>query len=759
MTHLTQLPRLALVALFFSTFLALTTAQTTTIAYWNFNVDEFSDNWPQPISATIGDASISYNFSQAYFYKGTDINGLGDEIEGGSFCPRGGSANENNGCWLLLPLPDLTASEIILSYATRRTGTGFTIHEVQYTLDGSNWLTHQVIDISGYANSWKVSQVEELIFSGIEGITENEDFAIRIVLDGATSSAGNTRFDNLLLQSYEAVLQTEASLQSLSIGGIDALSFANVEVENAESDIGALYEVDDFSLLTGISLSTVCQMATTEVFVNSALVQADQFANFVWQANDEIVVTVTAEDPQHVKHYKVTLSQKTVHDTFTLSGEVYDFKEVEVGSTSDVQFFYLSADEQSDDIVITAPDGFRISEDCHLAFASSLNIPPTIGGISDKKIFVRFLPIEEKDYSGSLLIQTGQTLDNRLLSGSGVGSNIPEGYYSMANGQQRELMTQLHEIINDHIPIFYSQIWTVIGLADRQFNGTIWDVYSSLPCSEPPYEFEYSDDQDKGDDTNQEGAFYNREHAWPSSWWGGSNTDTMFTDVHHIFPCDKVVNAQRGNNPFGVVGSIEWTSLNGSLLGNNNYGEEFTGTVFEPIDAYKGDFARAWFYFVTRYQHRLVDWADDYMVNLVLNGNDWPAFKPWVLEMLLEWHRNDPVSQKEIIRNDAIWLNQGNRNPYVDYPEFVEKVFSAVTSERRTLAQDIRLYPNPFSESLCVASPTQGLSIRVYDSMGREVYVSNQMPSVIDTCGWPRGIYVAEVFERGRLLQTFKLIK
>jgi endonuclease I len=760
MKHFSPLLKWALSALFMSSFLWPMAAQNT-IAYWNFNVEDFSGNWPQPIAATLGEASIAYIFSQAASFAGTGINGLDNETSGGSFCPQGGAGNENNGRWLVLSLPALTVSEMTLSYATRRTSTGFTSHEVQYTVDGTNWVTHQILDISGYANSWNTSQVEEVIFTGISGMTNNDDFAIRIVLDGVSSASGNTRFDNMLLQTSEGIMQSEARLQTLTIGSVDALALSNIEVADAEAEAGALYEVEDFSLLTGISLVTVSHTATAEVFVNSILVEPGEFADFSWSADDEIVVVVTAEDPQYTRQYKLTLLQQTFPEGFTLAGELYDFKEVVVGNTSDVQFFYLSAGELLNDLVITAPAGFGVSVDCQQGFAAALTIPLSEGGFNDKQVFVKFVPAEVKDYNGSLLIQSGEDEGSLLVSGSGINSNIPDGYYDTATGQKKELMTQLHRIVREHHKLYYSQIWTIIGSADRQFNDKIWDVYSSLPCSEPPYEFEYEVDQDGGADTNTEGVYYNREHSWPSSWWGGGSedADTMYTDVHHIFPTDKVVNAQRGNNPFGEVGSVQWFSLNGGLLGSNNYGVDYTGTVFEPIDAYKGDLARAWLYFVTRYQHRLINWSDDYMVNLVLGGDDWPAFKPWVLEMLLEWHRNDPVSQKEIIRNDAIWLNQGNRNPYVDHPEFVEQVFTLETSDRTRYSTDIQVFPNPFEELIRVAGPTEGLSIKVCDSMGREVFSASEIGSGISTSGWQSGVYIVLLCKNGQPVKTVKLIK
>lgn len=208
----------------------------TLIYYWNFNdnVPGSNENWAQPIAATIGNAEISYTFTEAYSFGGTTINGIDGEENGGSFAPRGGADNINNGEHFTMSVSTAGYQDIILTYPTRRTGTGFTTHEVQYTVDGSSWITKETFDISGFENNWVAGQLITVNFSGDAGVDDNEDFAIRIILTGATSAAGNNRFDNIQINGSQPGAVSPPSNFSAS-----ALSTSEIELGwdlNADTD-------------------------------------------------------------------------------------------------------------------------------------------------------------------------------------------------------------------------------------------------------------------------------------------------------------------------------------------------------------------------------------------------------------------------------------------------------------------------------------------------------------------------------------------
>lgn len=268
----------------------------------------------------------------------------------------------------------------------------------------------------------------------------------------------------------------------------------------------------------------------------------------------------------------------------------------------------------------------------------------------------------------------------------------PPGYYAAAAGLGcASLKSTLSNIITTGMtPKTYGELWIQYLVSDvkpREVGpGTspnvIWDVYSDNPTGPDPYNFTpgpvaSGGQQDNGTAVSGEGQLYNREHSVPLSWFSGStSTPGPATDYFHIFPTDKKVNADRANFIYGVVSSPSITSANGGKLGPNTL-TGLSGTSFEPINEYKGDLARAFFYFVTRYETNMAAWESlSTDGDKAFDGTTWPSIEAPYLQMMLQWHTNDPVSQKELDRNDAGYLYQGNRNPFIDHPEFAGEVWS-----------------------------------------------------------------------------------
>lgn len=244
----------------------------------------------------------------------------------------------------------------------------------------------------------------------------------------------------------------------------------------------------------------------------------------------------------------------------------------------------------------------------------------------------------------------------------------PDGYYDSANGLEGEdKQSALHDIIDNHTSKSYSYLWSAFNSTDKKENNKVWDMYSDVPGGTPSYEFSFGLDQCGS--YSSEGDCYNREHSFPKSWF--SEASPMQTDLFHIYPTDGYVNGQRGNMPFGETDSPTSTYSNGTKRGLCSV-EGFAGLVFEPLDEYKGDFARTYFYMATRYYQEDSSWPGSEMV-------DGAQPKPWALNMLLSWHENDPVSAKEISRNNAIYNIQDNRNPFIDHPDYVEDIWGGFT--------------------------------------------------------------------------------
>jgi endonuclease I len=256
-----------------------------------------------------------------------------------------------------------------------------------------------------------------------------------------------------------------------------------------------------------------------------------------------------------------------------------------------------------------------------------------------------------------------------------LSAQIPNGYYDPAIGKTgAELQTALYTIINNHTVVSYTPgVWNAFYTTDDKTNGYVWDMYSDVPGGDPPYNYTFGSGQ-CGIST-QEGDCYSREHAFCQSYFAGASP--MYSDLHHVFPVDQYVNnAGHSNHPFGTVTVPAYNSLNGSKRGPCTF-PGYSGTVFEPIDEYKGDFARAYFYMATRYENLIASWeTNNTEGDVILNGTSYPAYENWFLNLLLEWNTDDPVSTKEIERNDAVYAIQNNRNPYIDHPEYVEGVWA-----------------------------------------------------------------------------------
>lgn len=243
-----------------------------------------------------------------------------------------------------------------------------------------------------------------------------------------------------------------------------------------------------------------------------------------------------------------------------------------------------------------------------------------------------------------------------LVLTSFIWAQIPNGYYNSANGKTGdELKVALHNIIKGHHVVSYGGLLNAFAYTDCKPNGKIWDIYSN---------YEYSLSGNCGE-YEQEGDCWNREHTWPQSWFNEQTTPR--SDLFHVYPTDGYVNGQRSNYPYGEVNNPIYTSGNGSKLGAC-VTSGYSGKVFEPIDEYKGDIARSYFYMSVRYYSEDSDWGTSGMTNK-------SEIKPWAMTMLLRWSEEDPVSDKEIARNNAVYGYQNNRNPFIDHPEYARMIW------------------------------------------------------------------------------------
>ena len=289
-----------------------------------------------------------------------------------------------------------------------------------------------------------------------------------------------------------------------------------------------------------------------------------------------------------------------------------------------------------------------------------------------------------------------------LLSFSVFAESLTPGFYNSANGlKDGALKDALKTLIRDHTAIPYgsgaSSTWGVFFYSDRNDEGYMMDMY----C----------DDWSYVSNPGDVASGCNIEHSFAKSWWGGDKNDA-YKDCYHLNPSNSTANSARSNYPLGVPETDIKTS--GSLkvgkIHHPTLNVDFS--VFEPKDEYKGDFARAYFYMATCYGH----WSNGDIDDVLSKYNGWRLdnsdvgsyfamqndnyleFQPWEQEILIQWHRQDPVSEKEIKRMDAVSNFQHNRNPFIDYPylaEFIwgEKAGEALDMSKLVASSDATFVP------------------------------------------------------------------
>jgi len=355
-----------------------------------------------------------------------------------------------------------------------------------------------------------------------------------------------------------------------------------------------------------------------------------------------------------------------------------------LGMSSSAQYFIINANGLTASVVVDVPDGFEISSFSNKNFGSKpINVRAIANTVSNILIYVRATPNQLGLRNANInLSSVGSNSLSISVSCNGIGTNIPSNistYYSGLNSLSgASLKTALFNKISSHTVISYANLWQYYASTDVFYDGKLWDIYStnlSPPIANYAYPLITSQ---CGNYTGKEGDCYVREHSFPQSWF--ASAAPMVSDMFIIYPTDAKVNNIRSNDPYGEVAistSASTPTQNGSKSGLNTFafGGGFAGKAFEPIDEYKGDLARGYFYMATCYENLIAGWASNSNASVLFDSNSFPVFKPWKLALLIKWHNQDPISTKEINRNNAIYAVQNNRNPFIDSPQFVQRIW------------------------------------------------------------------------------------
>ena len=352
----------------------------------------------------------------------------------------------------------------------------------------------------------------------------------------------------------------------------------------------------------------------------------------------------------------------------------------------------------------------------------------------------------------SILVAVSLSAFNRPVT---PVDSLPAYYESIDGTSGKDLMGAIQRVakIGYRTDDFrYDSVWLAFKHTDLRSDGYIWEIYSDC-------DFVYEKDRTSNTTQTGECKGYNREHAMCQSWFGtaslagkemsSSKKNSPGSDIFHIYPTAYGMNSRRGNRPYGEVAVAAYTSFNGTKYGtpksisvSNTVAGAFveastsmSTNVLEPIDEYKGDIARSYF-------GTMVKWAGEWAFNKAEEGrvifdatidadthygpeNNY-GLTPYGVAMLIKWHRQDPVSQKEVDRNNGIQLTQGNRNPFIDYPYLAEYIWG----ERSGQSLD-------FEQLLCSADERFQLGV----SNG---FVGGDTQIAVDTVFWMSGDEVIE---------------
>ncbi|WP_258560089.1 endonuclease [Metamycoplasma hominis] len=240
------------------------------------------------------------------------------------------------------------------------------------------------------------------------------------------------------------------------------------------------------------------------------------------------------------------------------------------------------------------------------------------------------------------------------------GQNLRDNLFALQKAH-RNHSTKYKDLFNTYKDAFVDKYY--------EKDGSVLDIYEEIPDKEDVFTNWHGKYRDQG---KHEGDGMNREHLVPQSWFGKSAP--MRTDAHHVWPTDKLVNAWHANYPYGTVKELQGNKIskNGTKTGLS---VEDGGPVTEPINEFKGDVARAYLYFCLSYNDLNIT-SSNQATRVFKKINEKNTITPIFLKTFLAWNNLDKVSKFDIDRNNGVYKHQGNRNPFIDYPELIDVVYN-----------------------------------------------------------------------------------
>jgi endonuclease I len=611
--------------------------------------------------------------------------------------------------------------EIVLTYlefGVRSTGTGAKAWALRSSRDGyASDLAVGAIEIG----SWALLKSAPVSFAG--GVGKTATF--RLYFYNATGGTSlNTRLDDIKIRTGKSTPEPKIRLNTRELDFITAAGAHYTEDFTVQ---GLLLE-QNISITSTNPKFVVDKPSISHTAANAGAQTVNVTFDGSADATGKIVVKTTAggmELSDTVKLTGATTTGSYIDVSIPRAAAFYlEYTPVLVGGLT-TQMIELSGKSLTDSISVILPN--------HSAFTASAG---KMSRKADREyVFIYYRPVREEVVNDTVVLRSLGAVDVRIpLRAQAVSVRTdllpPLSYYDAAKQKTgAALKTALYHTIKNHAIVSYDSAWGAFAWIDVRPEcdlylsaAAVWDIYTDRPgcmpdnsrCTpnfqNPPgtactgfKALHLGLDQTGSSGGSLEGVTYEREHTFPKGWWAAAKngsgayraTSPMYCDLFHLYPCDHRVNNLRNDNPYGEVKAPTTTFNNGSKLGPNTAGGTFTGAAYEPIDEYKGDIARNYFYMVTRYENTVQHWSKnitwggaryDSVIAIapglhgnaspMIDTNSYPVFKPWAHQMLLKWHRLDPVSEKEQQRNQSIYASyQHNRNPFIDHPEMVEYIW------------------------------------------------------------------------------------
>lgn len=274
-----------------------------------------------------------------------------------------------------------------------------------------------------------------------------------------------------------------------------------------------------------------------------------------------------------------------------------------------------------------------------------------------------------------------------LLQSTVLLAAVPSGYYYFVkNKKKAELKTALQTYCGPLKEFDYGGgpgfTWEGFFSTDRRADSTVIDMYSNTVRKQTSF--------------NAVSGMH-IEHSFPKSWWG-AYPNNAYKDLFHLYPADASANESKNNLPLGEVTGTPGFDNGVTKVGSNGFETAYTDKCFEPADEYKGDFARSYFYISSIYENL----APLMQSPMTYTNNTYPFWKPWAIDLLLKWNKQDPVSVKELTRIETVYALQGNRNPFIDYPDLAEYIWGKDTAN---------VFPFPTETEPFLVAPRRGMNI------------------------------------------------